>query len=146
MGHHTASESFTFTGYLSDASEDGLGVEQQSLVQEVIENAGHLCIFLPKFHCELNFIEFFWGKVKKYLRDQCDYTFATLKENLPLALDSVQLNTIRLWEHRMHRWMEAYRSGLETNDAQMQVKKFSSTKYKSHRRIPETVAQLFDHV
>ena len=41
--------------------------KQKSLVQEVIEAAGHLCIFLPKFHCELNFIEFFWGAVKKYL-------------------------------------------------------------------------------
>jgi hypothetical protein len=38
--------------------------EQKSLIQEVIEKAGHLCIFLPKFHCELNFIEFFWGAVK----------------------------------------------------------------------------------
>ena len=36
-------------------------VEQKSSVQEVVEEAGHLCIFLPKFHCELNFIEFFWG-------------------------------------------------------------------------------------
>ncbi|KIJ56100.1 hypothetical protein M422DRAFT_145341, partial [Sphaerobolus stellatus SS14] len=39
--------------------------EQKSLVQEVIEECGHICIFLPKFHCELNFIEFFWGAVKK---------------------------------------------------------------------------------
>ncbi len=30
--------------------------EQKSLVQEVIEAAGHLCIFLPQYHCELNFI------------------------------------------------------------------------------------------
>jgi len=41
--------------------------EQKSLVQETIEAAGHLCLFLLKFHCELNFIEFFWGMVKKYL-------------------------------------------------------------------------------
>ena len=34
------------------------GQQQKSLVQEVIKVAGHLCIFLPKFHCELNFIEF----------------------------------------------------------------------------------------
>jgi hypothetical protein len=33
-------------------------MEQHSPVQEVIEAAGHLCIFLRKFHCELNFIEF----------------------------------------------------------------------------------------
>lgn len=118
--------------------------EQKSLVQEVIEAAGHLCIFLPKFHCELNFIEFFWGAVKKYLRDHCDYTFDTLKENMPIALASVSLNTIRRWEHRVHRWMEAYRSGLSTKDAQMRVKQFSSTKYKSHRRVPEMLARTFD--
>ena len=76
-------------------------LEQKSSVQEVIEAAGHLCIFLPKFHCELNFIEFFWGAVKKYLREHCDYTFETLKANLPKALESVQLSTIRKWEHRM---------------------------------------------
>ena len=45
-------------------------LEQKSSVQEVIEAAGHLCIFLPKFHCELNFIEFFWGAVKKYLHSK----------------------------------------------------------------------------
>ncbi len=38
--------------------------KQKSLVQEVIEAAGHLCIFLPKFHCELNYIEFLWSAVK----------------------------------------------------------------------------------
>lgn len=65
-------------------------LEQKSLVQGVIKAAGHLCIFLPKFHCELNFIEFFWSAVKKYLRDNCDYTFDTLKENMPKALASVQ--------------------------------------------------------
>jgi hypothetical protein len=118
--------------------------QQKSLVQEVIEAAGHLCIFLPKFHCELNFIEFFWGQVKKYLRDNCDYTFDTLKENMPKALASVRLSTIRRWEHRMHRWMEAYRSGLETKAAQLEVRKFSSAKYKSHRRVPEGVARAFD--
>jgi transposase len=65
--------------------------EQQSLVQEVIKAARHMCIFLPKFHCELNFIEFFWGAVKQYLREHCDYTFTTLQENLLKALVSVDL-------------------------------------------------------
>ncbi|KAF8237159.1 hypothetical protein L208DRAFT_1248943 [Tricholoma matsutake] len=68
--------------------------EQKSLVQETIEAAGHLCLFLPKFHCELNPIEYFWGMVKKYLRDHCDYSFDGLKENLPKALDSVPIQTI----------------------------------------------------
>lgn len=75
--------------------------EQKSLVQETIEAAGHLCIFLPKFHCELNFIEFFWGAVKKYLREHCNYTYDGLRANIPKALASVQLSTIRKWEHHM---------------------------------------------
>lgn len=77
--------------------------EQQSLVHEVIEKAGHLSIFLPKFHCELNPIEFFWGVVKQYLHEHCDYTFDTLKGNMPKALASVPLDTIWRWEHRMQR-------------------------------------------
>ncbi|KAF8228642.1 hypothetical protein L208DRAFT_1290586 [Tricholoma matsutake] len=118
--------------------------EQKSLVQEVIEAAGHLCIFLPKFHCELNFIEFFWGAVKRYLRENCDYSFTTLQENMPNALASVSVETIRKWEHRMKRWMEAYGDGLGAKDAQIQVKKFSSKRYTSHRRIPERVAAALD--
>ena len=59
---------------------------QKSLIQEVIEEWGHLCIFLPKFHCEFNFIEFFWGAVKHYLCENCNYSFNTLKANMPFAL------------------------------------------------------------
>ena len=119
-------------------------LEQKSLVQEVIEAKGHICIFLPKFHCELNFIEIFWGRVKKYLRDHCDYTFDTLKENMPTALASVDIQTILCWEYRTFRWIAAYRSGMDTNAAQYQVREFSSQKYKSHRWPPKFIAQIFD--
>jgi transposase len=118
--------------------------KQQSLVQETIECHGHLCIFLPKYHCELNFIEFFWGAVKRFLRENCDYTFEGLKRNMPIALSSVDIKTIRKWEHRMFRWMEAYRGGLNSKDAQLEVHKYSSRKYKSHRRVPETLARQMD--
>ena len=84
------------------------------MIQESIEASGHLCIFIPEFHCELNFIEFFWGAVKKYLWENCDYTFATLKENLPKAMEAVELATIRRWEHHMHRCLEAYRAQMST--------------------------------
>ena len=115
---------------------------QKPLVEEIIEMAGHACLFLPKFHCELNFIEYFWGSVKKYLHDHADGSFVTLKANLPQALASVQLCTIQLWEQCMHRWVEAYQSGLQTKEAQMEVRKFSSTKYKSHRRVPEAAVHI----
>ena len=48
-------------GWKSKAAQQkaaGIANELKSSVQEVIGTAGHLCI-LPKFHCKLNFIEFF---------------------------------------------------------------------------------------
>ncbi|KAJ3792109.1 hypothetical protein GGU11DRAFT_819115 [Lentinula aff. detonsa] len=84
------------------------------------------------------------GMKQKYLRDHCDYTFNGLKANMHPALGSVSLLTIRKWEHRMHRWMDAYRSGLGAKEAQFQVRAFSSRKYKSHRRVSDNVAQSFD--
>ena len=118
--------------------------EQKSLVQEVIEAAGHICIFLPKFHCELNFIEFFWGAMKKYLGEHCDYTYSGLQKNIPDALKLVDVLTIRKWEHRMIRCMDAYREGKGTKEAQIQVKKFGTHKQKSHWQVGETVARAFD--
>jgi len=40
-------------------------------------------------------------------------------------MDAVALNTVRKWEHRMYRWMDAYRGGLSARDAQIKVKAFS---------------------
>ncbi|KDQ30052.1 hypothetical protein PLEOSDRAFT_1036066 [Pleurotus ostreatus PC15] len=84
------------------------------------------------------------GMKQRYLHEHCDYTFTTLQENMPKALQSVDVSTIRKWEHRMYRWMDAYRGGLGAKDAQTHVRKYSSTVYKSHRRIPERLAQQFD--
>ena len=114
------------------------GQQQKSLVQEVVKVAGHLCIFLLKFHCELNFIEFFGGAVKKYLCDNSNYTFGTLKEELQKALASVNVKTIRKigasHNHTMW-WLDAHSSGKGTKEAQLHVKQFSSCIYKSHHYI-----------
>jgi hypothetical protein len=43
-------------------------VNQKSALEELIESRGHICDFYPKFHCELNFIEQYWGAVKRLYR------------------------------------------------------------------------------
>lgn len=39
-------------------------VHEKPLLQHYLEGRGHVCIFLPKFHCELNPIEMVWGLMK----------------------------------------------------------------------------------
>ena len=34
---------------------------EKSLMQSIIKSAGHVCMFLSKFHCELNPIKMLWG-------------------------------------------------------------------------------------
>jgi hypothetical protein len=43
-------------------------VSQKSQLQELVESRGHLCDFYPKYHCELNFIEQYWGAAKLRFR------------------------------------------------------------------------------
>ena len=39
-------------------------VNEKPLLQHYLEGRGHICMFLPKFHCELNPIEMLWGYAK----------------------------------------------------------------------------------
>lgn len=38
---------------------------EKPLLQLIIEQAGHKCLFLPKYHCELNPIEMVWAQMKQ---------------------------------------------------------------------------------
>ena len=52
---------------------------QKSRVHETIEARGHKCIFLPKFHCEYNWIEWYWCLSKWHTRGRADMTWKGLK-------------------------------------------------------------------
>jgi hypothetical protein len=36
-----------------------------ALLQKIIEDSGHICLFLPKSHCKLDPIELFWSYIKE---------------------------------------------------------------------------------
>ena len=98
-------------------------------------------MFYPKFHCELNYIESFWAEAKRYSRLHCNYSFNHLKEVVPHALDSISLTKIRQFSRRSARYMSAYELGLSGKVAVFAVKR-----YRSHRRVPETVLEEFGNM
>ena len=107
---------------------------QTSVLEETILKKNHKCIFLPKFHCELNFIEMFLGQ-----KDKCDYKFESLKRTVPGALNSVPLDSIRRSARKSWRNMDIYRGGLTGLAAVYACKKFSS-----HRSIPVDQLRLME--
>lgn len=102
---------------------------QQGLIQERIEARGHLVLFYPKFHPELNFIEYYWGASKRYAREHCDYSLVGLRTTIPQALESVPNSTIAKYYKRTLRIMQAYREG-----SRFGSKEYQEKVYKSHRR------------
>jgi hypothetical protein len=107
---------------------------EKSALRDLVENRGHMCLFLPKFHCELNPIELAWGASKASCRQDCDYSFPKLKERVPVALDAIEITTIRRWFRLTERFADAYKKGLTGRLAD-----FATRKYHSHRRLPATV-------
>lgn len=97
----------------------------------MIEARGHVCLFLPKFHCELNFIEMFWGAAKRDTRANCNYKWNEgFRQTVIAALNSVSTLTIRRFARRSWRYFDAYKDGHDLVHAEIVV-----NEYTSHRRV-----------
>jgi len=114
---------------------------QKEWLEETVTKHPDLTIdYYPRFHCEFNFIELYWGAAKRYARRNCDYSFAGLQLVVPVALNSVSLTLIRKYARKCFRYMDAYRI-CDDNGAKlsMQQVEFAVKKYTSHRRIPLSI-------
>ncbi|PLW07722.1 hypothetical protein PCANC_24726 [Puccinia coronata f. sp. avenae] len=58
----------SFSGSVMSCQSDFMN--KRPLLQTLIEDAGHACLFLPKFHCKLNPIKLFWSYIKESYRKQ----------------------------------------------------------------------------
>lgn len=71
-------------------------VLQKSQLEEHITARGHICDFYPKFHCELNFIEQYWGAVKyRYRSTQHTSDLEAMEKNIIACLDDIPLLQIQ---------------------------------------------------
>jgi len=112
--------------------------EQQNAIQELVLSRGHFCIFLPKFHPELNFIERYWSRVKWYARQYSDGTIKGLKAQADVAMtmspETCDLALMRRYSRTAWRWVDAYHRGLGGVLANCAVRKS-----KSHRCVTDAV-------
>ena len=109
---------------------------QKCRVDAYLSSRGHTCVFLPKFHCELNPIERVWSQSKRYTRAHTDYTIASLRQNIPLGLDSVSADNIANYVRRCRHYMFAYLEGSAVGpQLDEKIRHYKAAKYTSHRRV-----------
>ena len=121
----------------------------KSLLQTTCKARGFWVLFIPKFHCKLNFIEQCWGYAKWiYHHYPTSSKEADLKHNVLAALESVPLESMWKWSNLIYFWfhmsnilsrfsmysccfMDAYEKGLNGKQAA-----WANKKYKGHHVIP----------
>ncbi|KIL55567.1 hypothetical protein M378DRAFT_188659 [Amanita muscaria Koide BX008] len=106
-----------------------------TILEAACNARGFKVMFLPKFHCELNFIEQCWGYAKRLYRLNPESSREDhLKRNALAALDAIPLESMRRFANRSRRFIDAYDKGLNGQQAA-----WAARKYRGHRVLPETL-------
>ncbi|KAF9479060.1 hypothetical protein BDN70DRAFT_859047 [Pholiota conissans] len=114
----------------------------EALLQTACRLEGVALLFLPKFHCELNFIEQCWGYAKRIYRLNPESSREDhLERNTLSALDAVPLKSMRKFANRSRRFMDAYERGLNGQQAA-----WAARKYRGHRVLPPEIMEELDRV
>ena len=96
---------------------------------------GHITVFLPKFHPELNPIERVWAQLKRYTKSHCKYSIQSLRKSIPDSYDSVSLENIQNHFRKVRHYMFGYLEGLTPGNQLEEALKKYKISVKSHRRI-----------
>lgn len=86
--------------------------QQPTLVEELLAKRGHVVLFLPKFHCEMNPVERIWATAKRYTRERCTFKLKSLRGLIPKALCIDTTEIVSYFEH-CQAWVTAYSQGLK---------------------------------
>jgi hypothetical protein len=81
---------------------------------------------LPKFHPELNLLEYLWGWSKRYFWERSNGKFDFAKCLIPTSLNACPLVTIRSFFRCSERYISVYSLGATGIAAEYAVKKYKS--------------------
>jgi hypothetical protein len=109
-------------------------------LERVVTERGHDILYLPKFHCELNYIESVWAYVKSYCRRNCVFSFPRLKADLPHVLLSIPIACFKRFERHCLRFMSGYRQ----HNLHGPLLDYIMKKYSSHRKVPALLTSEVD--
>ena len=99
---------------------------QKTILEDYIERRGHVCIFFPKFHCELSPIKRVWCQSKKHTRAYADGTITRLRKIVPEGFDSVTKEQIYKFFRTCRDYEKAYREGASGREVEERVKIYKS--------------------
>ena len=78
-------------------------IKEPCLLTETINSLGHVALFTPKYHPELNFIERVWGRSKWFLRMFCTYSTKDMLRSIPQALGLLEVEQANESSHHRLR-------------------------------------------
>jgi len=83
---------------------------EQTELQRVFTNRGHILLMSPKAHPELagKGIEYSWGKAKRDFRQHNDCVAKNLHDNVLKSFDSLPLGRVRKFARKTREYMRAY--------------------------------------
>ena len=110
-------------------------INVSSLLEMTCKVKGFTVNFLPKFHCELNFIEQCWGYAKHiYCMNPESSREDVLEKNALAALEAIPMSTMRWFANQSSHFMDAYSRGLNRRQAA-----WAARKYRGHRVLPVSI-------
>ncbi len=108
--------------------------EQRTILHDFLTEKSHVCLYFPKYHCELNPIECCWCHSKKHTRQHSNYSIVRLRKTLPEGLATVTPDLISKFCKRVRQLEAAYRGEDVGQDVSKAVHKLIAMVYQSHRR------------
>ncbi|KAF8223546.1 hypothetical protein L208DRAFT_1316293 [Tricholoma matsutake] len=110
-------------------------ISQRSRLEEFVTSQGHICDFYLKYHCELNFIEQYWGAAKlRYHITSRTANIVEMEKNMLESLNDVPLLQMRRYANHSACFISAYDqvSGAEAA--------WANCKYHTHQTLPPVMA------